>query len=30
MQYLENERKKQDERGIAEYRQATEADFNAL
>ena len=31
MQYLENERQsKMSKRGIAEYRQATEADFNAL
>lgn len=31
MQYLENERqRKMSKRGIAEYRQATEADFNAL
>lgn len=31
MQYLENERQsKMRKRGIAEYRQATEADFNAL
>lgn len=31
MQYLENERKsKMSKRGIAEYRKATEADFNAL
>ncbi len=31
MQYLENERQsKMSKRGIAEYRPATEADFNAL
>ena len=31
MQYLENERQsKMSKRGIAEYRQATEADFTAL